>query len=732
VVELSTGLRPRDALEITTLPNHLTLAPGTGRTVTVRMRNRLTSAAKVELRAIGAEGLDLSWTSQSLEVDAEGWCGAELEVAVPPGPAKAYSLDLAAIAEADGNRLPVKAQPRHVYSLTPGTVLASRVKKGVRVESDQLRVIVGEVGGANSITAVAAEATGAGTSSTVGPPFSPSEFHTLDYELDFEHRDGSVEISAVGRSKRWPGFVLTKKLLVGSGPMVEQWTEAFNGEMSARTIQFRTGIGARGGFGSPASHLVLPLASGITRGPNAESFPGGDDDESKKPGRLTEGWWAQEVDGGGLVGAIWSEEYEELDRNGTVLLSPKAELAPGERAVTERVWVLAGSGTWRQVRNLWKRRVGIAAEADAPLEVDSAAVRLTGAEGPVLVAGDQAQIRLRVTSETTWPLGGKLTLSAPPGWQVEPAEIDTSAITWRTPGEVEVTLSAPASGAGLLTADLEDSELARRLEVPVLAVAEEDSVVVSRVDENEAEVWEIGTSRSVAKVVPHFGGATVSWKVDGVEQLASDYPEATHIAWLLPWYGGISPVLLSEGSFPGYLWRETFEAEEVEEKDKRGLVWRGVQVGATSSHEDTRDLRVESTVMALAGAPVLKHVVRLVNSTGAMQNAAFGSMIFATPGGSRDATRAHGENLRLNSSGRMGFNSPGTWAAAENPASGATVLLTSRRRVGSMKLGTDGAHFMNLRELEVAAGGSGESVSYLVAAPSLAEAKAWRALTELD
>ncbi len=640
-------------------------------------------------------------------------------------------MDLAAIAEAEGNRLPVKPNPRHVYSIGPGDLLATRLKKGLRVESDQLRVLVTEMGANNSITAINAEDTGGAVGGTVGPPFSPSEFHTLDFELGFEHRGGTVEVTAVGRSKRWPGFVLTKKFSIGSGPVVESWMEAFNGEMASRTLQFRVGAGTRSGFGTAPGELVLPLAAGITRGPDAESFPGSDDEESKKPGRLVEDWWAHEVEGGGLVGGVWTGEFEEVERSGMSLTTPKIELAPGQRASTERLWLFAGSGTWRQVRNLWRRRAGVVEATDSPEEASAPAMAISSPDGPALVVGGQGEVRLRVTSETTWAVGGKLTLVPPEGWTVEPREVDTSSLTWKTPTDLELKITAPTSAAGLLTAELDGSELSRQLELPLLAVPDTGPVEILRGEDNGNEAWTLQTSQAEVKVVPSFGGATVSWKVDGVEQLASDYPEASSIAWMLPWHGGISPVLIGGDGFPGTLWKETFETEEVEEKDETGLVWRGIRVSGTSSHEDSRGLRVESEVLALGGAPVLKQVVRLVNPTGAARDPIFGTMIFCAPGGSRDGTRAHGEGLILNSSGRIGFNSPGTWAAAENPETGATVLMCSPRRVGSIKLGFEGAHFMNLRNPEVAAGESWESVSYLVASPSLEEAKAWRALTQL-
>jgi len=268
--------------------------------------------------------------------------------------------------------------------------------------------------------------------------------------------------------------------------------------------------------------------------------------------------------------------------------------------------------------------------------------------------------------------------------------------------------------------------------VPVIAFADAAPPTVETRKDAGRSLWSLKAGPSEVMVAPDHAGSTVSWKVDGVEQLATPYPETGAVGWLLPWHGGITPIfLMGEVEFPGQMWKEDFSSSEVEEKDGRGLLWRGVTVSATSSHEESRGMRLEASTLACAGAPVLKSVVRLHNTSGALQVPTFGSMVFCAPGGDRANTRQYSEGLASKPSDRYIFHTAATWVAAVNGESGAALLMTSDRELEVAKFGADGGHVINLRSPEVQPGGTAESVSYLVAAESLEAALPWKVLSKL-
>lgn len=726
VVELSTGLRPRPALEITTSPATITLVPGQRRKVQVRMRSRLEHAATVDLLASGAAGLDLDWNQRQLAVPAEGWAEAELDIGVPAGRSEAYHLSLSASCAVNGSTLRVEPEPRHVFAVAPGGLLAAREKESLRIENDHFRAVVSQRGGSfrleNPLSGEGLTAAGA----TVGPPFSPSEFRTLDYELDLRRSDTGLRAVATARSKRWPGFVFRCRFDFSASPVVELGAEVENGGTEARRVQVmqlaNSGNGRR----------VLPFATGLTAGHEWADFPGADDTASKRPDKWAERWSATERRDGIVIGTVWAGELEEVTGGGAYLLTTAQPLEPQSRLVSEPMWIYCGPGRWQAVRDLWRRREGIEPPRDVPPDEPLESIRARVEPGPWIAGPNHGPVSLVIEHAATWPVDGTATLVAPEGWQLDRTEIDLTGATWQSPGRAEIEATPPsgdAPGAAVVRIRVRGAEFDRDLEVPVMAFTDSPAARVS-VDRDE---WRIDAGRSQVLVTPGHAGTTSSWTVDGVEQLASPYPETGSIGFLLPWHGGITPVLMMGNvAFPGRMWAEEFEASEVEEKDDHGLIWRGVKVTAESTHEDSRGMRLEASTLANAGAPVLKSVIRLTNSSGALQTPAFGSMVFCAPGGDRSNTRQFSaEGVATKHSERYVFHTSGTWVAAVNGDSGATLLMCSDRELEVAKFGTDGGHFLNLRDPRVGNDDTVESVSYLVAADNLEAALPWRALNQL-
>ncbi|HUR49015.1 MAG TPA: GNAT family N-acetyltransferase [Acidimicrobiales bacterium] len=730
VVELSTGLRPRPALEISTWPSHLTLLPGQRRTVQVRLRNRLADDVSVDLRAAGGDGLELSWTSQDLTAPAEGWCGAEIEVAVPADRSAAYPLSLSASCEAKGSSLRVEPDPRFVFAVAPGAVVSAKGKDAIRVENDHFRAFLTDRGASLRLVDPQTGSVHAASSAAPGPPFSPNEFRTLDYDLDLVRSEGRVEAVATTRSKRWEGFTFRRRIAFTASPLVEIGAEVQNGGTESRRVQIlHTASGAE------FERLVLPLQSGLRFGFGWANFPGPADEESKKPEAWKEQWSAGEGADGSVCGVVWAGPVEEVYGDGTGVITESADVAPQSTLSVEPLWLYSGPGRWQAVRDLWRRRTGVVIPRDELPEEPEPSVCVRVEPDPWLVSTASGSAQLTIEHANTWPIEGAATFVAPEGWALDKTQLDLADTNRQKPATIEVDITAPTGrpAAGLLRVQIRATEFDRDIDVPVLALVDASPAVVARTDGQGRELWTVTAGTSEFQVAPDHGGATVSWKVEGVEQFASDYPETGTIGPWLPWHGGIAPLLVAgEVWFPGRLWSETFVADEVEEKDSRGLIWRGVRVAANSTHEESRGFHLEASTLALSGAPVLKHVLRVRNETGALQVPTFGAFVFCAPGGSRAQTSVHAEHLDAKPSEHYIFHSTGSWAAAVNDESGATVLLASNREVGVGKLGMDGGHLTNFRGPEIAPGDTAVSVAYLIAAESLEAAKPWRALTRLS
>ena len=729
VVELSTGLRPRPALEIRTWPAHITVAPGERRKVHVRLRNRLPQDVKVDLRATPGDGLELDWTSRELTAAGEGWCGAELEVFAPAGSSHAYPLALSATCSTADSTLRVDPDPRHVFAVAPGGLAYAKGKDALRIENDHMRAFVTERGG---VLQVADPGTGGGRAASVatpGPPFQPSEFRSLDYDLEFRPCDGGVEALAMTRSKRWAGFVFRRRIRFTSGPIVELGAEVENGGVDPRRVQVNQLVWTGEGV-----ERVVPLSTGLRAGPAWADFPGSQDEASKKPEAWAENWSANEARDGTVTGMVWPDTVEEVWYLGAGILTKAEELAPQSILSVEPALMYSGPGRWQALRDLWRRRAGVSVPRDTPPETPEQSLSVRVDPAPWIAGEGTSPVRLTIEHGATWPVEGTATLVAPEGWSLSKSEVDLADTTWQKPAgfELEATPPPGAAAAGQVRIEVRAKEFDRDLAVPVVAFADAPGPAVSSITEDGRELWRIDAGRSQVTVAPAHAGATISWKVDGTEQLAASYPESGSIGWLLPWHGGITPIMMmGEVNFPGRMWAETFDTEEIEEKDGRGLLWRGVKVVAESTHDESKGMRLEALTLAHAGAPVLKSVVRLTNTTGSLQTPTFGSMIFCAPGGDRSESRLVTEGLVAKPSPRYVFETKATWGAAVNSATGATVLVTTTRELQAAKFGEDGAHILNLRSPEVEAGQTVESVCYVVAAESLEAAEPWRALAHL-
>jgi hypothetical protein len=238
---------------------------------------------------------------------------------------------------------------------------------------------------------------------------------------------------------------------------------------------------------------------------------------------------------------------------------------------------------------------------------------------------------------------------------------------------------------------------------------------------------------------------------DGVNHLASAYPEPRPYLWLNPWFGGIHPYL---GWFMNqWFLKEQFTGEPVERTGKYGIVWRGVKVASDIQHKDDRWLRLEVEYLTLGGSNVLAIVHRLINRTDAPQGTSAGVVLWLEVGGATTNNVLHytqrrpcyeqaastDDQIRVLCHRRRseyGFE-PSTerWGAVENPETGHVLAVIVSHPNIRMDIATES---MDAATLLWVGGGTGlepeetkEFVSWLVLTDSVAKAQDYRALGEI-
>lgn len=719
VLELGSGMRPRDAVEVQAEPRQITLAPGVPQAVELRLRSRLKEDVSATVSLAPSPGLAADTPQATVAIPAGGLAGLPVTLLAAAG--GVYELPVTLSLALGGAETLLPAAVQTVFALPPGGVLAAKVRDTLRLENDTVRIGIRSQGG-NLMVWHRDGRYLADEAAVSAPPAYPNLFHETDFELALAHVDGWVVATATAESPEHPGFVLRKVVRFGAGPV---WTSALEFEnrgLEQRRFHVRRWIGGEG----ESAAYVMPLAAGLTRAP-FDIFPGSPDDEMKRPAAFAERWAAREH-GDVTVGFVWGEDMAEFEW-GHVHTTRDYDVPPGARVPTPPLHWYTGDGDWRAVRRLYQRVSGAAADATpAPY------IRV-GLERPAVALDGAAEALLLAEHRLARPLDGDVTLTLPEGWSGAPPEIRLEGVTYRQPQRAALRLKASAApGAYEGRAALRSDELHADFALPLLRLGDGRAVDVLAAERDGQPVLTVDNGRLALDITPGFGGTLSAIREGGANHLATPFPHVATLGWMSPWYGGAMPIVLvrDEPQFPGKIGRERFAAEPVEAPDARGIPWRGVRQRAALAHEDLRGVTLEIDALTVGGSPVVKLAMRLINSAPASRPLhEAGWLIFVRPEGEVGHTAWTPEH-QVRHGDRMTWIRSDHWLAAESPRTGRALALVSAQPVSLAGFGRDGTHFKLLpaRPL-IPANGTLEITGYLALAADLAEARRWLALKDV-
>jgi GNAT superfamily N-acetyltransferase len=728
VLELATGMRPQPAVEFGLAPEYVTLTPGVTQRVQLWLRSRLPEPIAAQVSIAPAPGLAASWTQCTLDVAAEGYAGAEIELRAEQAGVYALPIGVRFGEGAAATNLPLAQHA--VFALAPGSVLGAIVDGKQRIENDLVRLI-GESEGAPLVIYERATGIQLGRySGYAAPPIYPSDYWTAKFNLSIEAADGQVVAVADVAAKNHPGFVLRRRVAIGAGPLLRINWELDNLAGEARSFRIAHGVNV------DLSHfqITLPLADGPVSGPG-ELFPAYLDDDQKLASWYAARWFAlthERIS----VGAIWGADMEQIEYGHSHLLTRMYACAPQSRTITDDFWLYLGDGGWRAVARSWQQIAGVVADATATQEVgEPVAVQLT----PVVAIGGVAESMLTVEHRRARSLQGTVDLMLPEGWQSSTAHRDIADVTWKQPHSMPLrftTVQPAGAYEGRLV--LQTNEIDRDIPLPLLVLGDGGAVTVREEQRAGQRLLTVDNGAISFSAAPGFGGTICSLRADGIEQLASSFPQAGAFAWYSPWYGGIMPVVKLEGDRTplGRMWREQFTAEEVRHRDARGIAWHGVRLCAALAEEAGRGLTFELDAQTIGGGRVVRLALRMRNDTGAVRPIrSLSALIFVQPGGSRTASTFYTPEQQVRSNDRLDWlGGAYHWAAIENHENGRAIALASAdARAGLSGWGSDGQHLQlySPRLIYVPAYGAYEEVAFLAVARDLAEARRYAALVDL-
>jgi GNAT superfamily N-acetyltransferase len=726
-LELGTGLRPRAAVEVKTIPQDVTLLPGVPRTVELQLHSRLKQEVEATVSLAPEKGLTANWTQQTLTLAPEAYGGYPVELCAQES--GVFELAISIAARLDGDTIHLPAAPRAVFSLPPGGVLGAEVDGKLRIENEKMRLLMRQQGAELTIVDRATDKWLGFHFGYSGPPFRPSEYWEGKFDLTIEHHAGRLVAVASMPSRDNPDFVLRKRVTVGAGQVFSVDYDFENLGPERRRFQLTQWVGGN----NQKAMITLPFAAGLVRAPWSE-FPGPFDDELNRAAAYAEQWTSLEYDEA-TIGVVWAGDVEEVEFGwGIEALTRFYDCPPQSRVRPQSLHVYAGDGDWRAVRRLWQRLAGRPSTPDEPMPEPRAPL-VARTEPPVIVTANGAvEASLIVEHHVARRFSGSASLMLPADWQADNTEMALADVYWRQPfcSELHLTTTArPGAATGTIT--IRSDEVDVDFAVPLIRLGDERPVEVHVDERDDQPVWTIDNGRVEIDVTPAFAGAVSALREGGVNHLFSPFPKPGALGWLAPWYGGLTPVVAvgDGGVSASKLRQETFVAEPLSLDDGRGITWRGVRQRAVLSEEALRDLTLEIDTLTVGGSPVVKQVMRLINSTPVTRRLeTAGFVAFTQPDGSYSRTTLWGPEARKHRE-RMYSAHAGHWAAAQNPDTHrALALVSPRPGIAALGWGRDGGHFQLLTNLAVPANGSSEVVGYLVLADGIESARRYAALKD--
>ena len=616
--------KPPLAIKILEHPSYPPLSTGT---IPVNLANNFKKKVKGRVTVVADKGVEVSPREYLFEASAEEEIALPLKVKLTDPSLKKTALFLSY--EVEG----IKSPPKTIYITIakPGEAVGyiDRKEKRAVVDWGEYLLHVRLKGLSFSvIRKIDREGVCFTSGESIGPPFWPSELGRTLFDVDLIEENGSVKIVGKARLRKVPGLEFFKIIEVkGSSPLIKISYLLVNNSNVEKTVKLRIPMHSSSW---QARKLVVPLKENILEATVIPGeFPGRKRDLPTKPDEFSENWSCYVYRGGEVVGAIWSREnLDEVDFSWGSLprLIYVVKLKPYSRVELPPVYIYVGKGSWKDIRNYYKRNF----EKKAP-ETEVAyskvdVVEIRSLPEPVLLETRSTEIELSLVKHREKKLKGRIELTSPKV-RVEPAKIELGELNEKEFGK-KIRIEVPELTPRCYTISclLYSNYGLFKKEIPVVVVGREGEVVVT-IQGNKATV---DNELLVMKIDGDFAGTLYELvdKETGASHLMSSYPEPKPLDWINPWYGGIR---LKDRWGRDNLFREKWTVEEAAIGS-----WRGVKVWTKVSYEKNRRLKgvtLEQYYLTKPYSNIILSITKVVNSTRRYIEPELFLSIFPKPGG---------------------------------------------------------------------------------------------------
>jgi GNAT superfamily N-acetyltransferase len=707
------------------------LVPGVQQTVWLTAANALGEAVSGRLAVAADDGLTIDQNDLSFEIAAESAQSWPLRVRAE----RAGDFRLRASAVANG--LQTKTFDFTLHAGEPGAVWAEWDEERALLSSENLvveaRLQAGSWRVGLELKEPASGRTLMGHDVSVGPPFFPSLVTSVAWAPRVERDADGTTLVLSAKPVSLPGLTFERHIRLSPSGVVKVWFRSANAGDQPRRLEVNAGSRLELD-GVLAPKIAVPLKSGLAID-ESMGWPDWGDPEERKPERYAEGWMAR-FGQGKVAATLWSET-REVAASWTYpgLKLDLGTIPPGETRQTVPVYLYAGAGDWRTARALWRRYI----QPDAPARDPRPRLAHTAALARIAFAAGRADTKVLLTSERTRALTGALTVEVD-GASAGGGEVE--GLKLGQPREVPVGVELPeAAGAVPVRIAFDHERSTDRYETALFRVSTAGLVSLrsSPANDAEPETVAIDNGHLSLKLAPSQLGRLVEASLGGANQLHASYPDSRLFVWFNPWFGGITPTLHErhDDDWRGKLRHEQFGWREESRTGLQGIEWRGVTAFADPKSKGIKGLRVEVSYLTAPGSNLVAVVRRVENRSGARWEGRHGFDAWPAPGGQHQGVVVHfdrnGERTHKRvPGGTMTWS--GQWVAVSGASDApvvAVVTATPGHFIELHDLGVEGIGVYTSAEVDLAPGESAEDVAYLVVASDLAQARLYRALSEV-
>ncbi len=675
VVHLRTAQRVGPAVELVQTPRFWTV-PRLSTPLRLRLRNHLDIAIDGTLQLTPAPGAHIAERSLPFSAPANGYAGVKTDVTLDNPGLNAVQAALSLSGESVATTFSL--DPLQLPACAPGQAVVGVGNDQATIENDSVLLTVQIRGAWWSLASKRKEDLKYQGTALLGQPFDGAQRQRLRYQASSTTVDGMPALVLAAPAWGYPGLRIERIFQMLSDEVLRVRTVVTHAGDQPVTLRV---LHVLNGWPINDPTFAIPLEVGLLVD-RAPFFPDWQSDAMELPSVVQESWFALGTSAG-TVGVFW-EDVSRIEIGRTLeLTSNEIVLDPGESTAFPDVHVVMTLGDWQVVRGHW--RTLRAPSAPESLGTPHRAFEVTTTNSAPLTPGRERVLEVVSRYAKSFPLS--LSCHAPPGWDVQTADLETdTTLEQDQPRRALLSVSRHDGGALVapLCVEVTAGPLKRTFTVPLLDPGE-GNVTTGQEQLMERPIQYVASESLRLCIAPSIGAAVrLQWR--GANQLLSPFPQTREYQWFKPWYGGLAPFVFLDGlerwegfPEPGMLPLQQWSVDEATERGASGTLWKGVALHTRPRSTGYLGLEVRATWLLAPSAPLIVLRLQIHNDTTALLRGTTGWNAYLQPGGRRNARLVYGETTRwVHTRGvQSTIRGSGRWAAVHDPEVGVVIALIS-------------------------------------------------------